>query len=330
MRVVVTGGAGFIGSNLTDALVAAGHRVLVLDNFTTGFRRHLEGAEAAGCEIVECDCYLEPQRLPELVAGAEAIVHLAANADVRFGWDHTRRDLEQNVIATHNVLEAARLAGVKRLVFSSTGSVYGECAVVPTPENAPFPVQTSLYGASKTAAEGYIAAYAEAGQIAATVFRFVSLLGPRYSHGHVIDFVHQLQKHPDHLHILGDGTQRKSYLHVSDCVGAMAAALERDPSFEVLNLGLDEFCTVNDSAGWICGSLGLEPAISYSGGDRGWVGDNPFIYLDTARVRATGWVPKFAIRDAVENTVEYLLANLWLLEETADAVSWPGPREEPS
>jgi UDP-glucose 4-epimerase len=327
MKVVVTGGAGFVGSNLTDALVAAGHDVLALDNFTTGFRRHLEAAAAAGCEVIECDCYLAPQRLPELVAGADAIVHLAANADVRFGWDHTRRDLEQNVIATHNVLEAARLAGVKRLLFSSTGSVYGECAVVPTPENAPFPVQTSLYGASKAAAEGYVAAYAEAGLIAATVFRFVSLVGPRYSHGHVIDFVRQLHSDPDHLHILGDGSQRKSYLHVSDCVAAMMSALEREPSFEVLNLGLDDFCTVNDSVAWICERLGVDPALSYSGGFRGWIGDNPFIYLDTAQIRATGWEPKFGIRDAVENTVEYLLANQWLLEQSHHSLSSLGPLE---
>ena len=325
MKVVVTGGAGFIGSNLTDALVATGHDVLVIDNFTTGFRRHLDTAEAGGCEVVECDCYLEPERLPELVSGADAIVHLAANADVRFGWDHTRRDLEQNVIATHNVIEAARLGGVKRLLFSSTGSVYGECAVVPTPEDAPYPVQTSLYGASKSAAEGYIAAYAEAGQLSATVFRFVSLLGPRYSHGHVIDFVHQLHDDPGHLHILGDGSQRKSYLHVSDCVAAMVAALEREPRFEVLNLGLDEFCTVNDSAGWICGVLGADPEISYSGGDRGWIGDNPFIYLDTARIRATGWEPKFGIRDSVENTVEYLQANQWLLAQSGKSALSLGP-----
>lgn len=328
MLVVVTGGAGFIGSNLVDALVAAEHRVLVLDNFTTGYSRHLEAATATNrCEVAECDCYLEPERLIDLVAGADAIVHLAANADVRFGWDHPRRDLEQNVVATHNVLEAARLAGVKRLLFSSTGSVYGESPVVPAPEDAPYPVQTSLYGASKAAAEGYIAAYAEAGLLSATVFRFVSLLGPRYSHGHVIDFVRQLRTDPGHLHILGDGSQRKSYLHVSDCVAAMIWALGRDPKFEVLNLGVDEFCTVKDSASWICGRLGFDPVFTYSGGDRGWIGDNPFIYLDTARIRAGGWEPRFGIRDAVENTVDYLLANPWLVAESDRSTSALGAVE---
>jgi UDP-glucose 4-epimerase len=329
MKVIVTGGAGFIGSNLTDALVAAGADVSVLDNFSTGFHQHLEHARAAGCQVVECDCYSAPNRLPELVAGADAIVHLAANADVRFGWRNTRRDLEQNVIASHNVLEAARLTGVRRLLFSSTGSVYGEGAVVPTPEDAAFPVQTSLYGASKAAVEGYIAAYAEAGIVTATVFRFVSLLGPRYSHGHVIDFVRQLRDHPAQLHILGDGSQRKSYLHVSDCVAAMISSLEREPKFEVLNLGTDEFCTVKNSVAWICERLGLDPSRSYSGGDRGWIGDNPFIYLDTKRIRSTGWTPRFSIREAVEDTVDYLTENQWLLDHADESVS-SAPRVESS
>ena len=222
MRVVVTGGAGFIGSNVVDDLLARGHRVVSLDNLTTGFARHLEAARQSDhFDAVECDLFTEPDRLADLFQGADVVVHLAANADVRFGWNAPRRDLEQNVIATHNVLEGVRRAEVPRLLFSSTGSVYGECPVVPTPEDAPFPVQTSLYGASKAAAEGYIAAYAEAGILGATVFRFVSVLGPRYSHGHVIDFVRQLVRDPTRLTILGDGTQRKSYMHVSDCVAAV-------------------------------------------------------------------------------------------------------------
>ncbi len=137
---------------------------------------------------------------------------------MRFGLEARRRDLEQNVVATLNVLDAMRAVGARRLLFSSTGSVYGETPVIPTPEDAPFPVQTSLYGASKAAAEGFIAAYAEAGDVSATVFRFVSILGPRYTHGHVIDFVAQLVADPTSLRILGDGTQRKSYLYVADCV----------------------------------------------------------------------------------------------------------------
>ena len=234
MRVVVTGGAGFIGSNIVDALLDEGHDVLAVDNLSTGRSSFLERARDSNrFEFARLDLYNEPEALPELFEGATTVVHLAANADVRFGWNAPRRDLEQNVLATLNVLEAMRRAGVPRIIFSSTGSVYGETPVIPTPEDAPFPAQTSLYGASKAAAEGFISAYAEAGQISGTVFRFVSILGERYTHGHVIDFVAQLRADPSRLRVLGDGTQRKSYLDVTDCVGAIMARLERGPGLAI-------------------------------------------------------------------------------------------------
>jgi UDP-glucose 4-epimerase len=310
MRVIVTGGAGFIGSNLVAGLIERGDDVTVVDNFSTGRREFLEKPLASGRLVVEAlDLLEDGPRIAGVVEGADAVVHLAANADVRFGLEHPRRDLEQNVIVTHNVLEAVRTAGVPELVFSSTGSVYGEAEVIPTPEDAPFPVQTSLYGASKGAAEGFIAAYAEGFGLRATVYRFVSILGSGYTHGHVIDFVAQLTDHPDRLHILGDGTQRKSYLEVGDCVGAIMGRLGRAEGFSVFNLGVDNYCTVKDSVGWICKRLGVEPTLSFGGGDRGWVGDNPFIFLDTAKIRATGWQPRWSIQEAVERTVDFLVSN---------------------
>jgi len=241
--------------------------------------------------------------------GADAVFHLAANADVRFGLGARRRDLDQNVIATLNVLDAMRTVRCPRLVFSSTGSVYGEARIIPTPEDAPFPVQTSLYGASKAAAEGFISAYAEAGDVSATVFRFVSILGPRYTHGHVIDFVSQLLRDGTRLTVLGDGTQRKSYLDVTDCVAALLSSPAPDNSFEVFNLSINGYCTVRESLSWICERLGVAPDISFGDSDRGWVGDNPFIYLDTAKICATGWRPRRSIREAVEGTVDFLLAH---------------------
>lgn len=313
MRVVITGGAGFIGSNLVDGLLDRGDSVVVIDDLRTGQREFLDEALMRGAELLEFDVYAEPDELTRTLQEADAVVHLAANADVRFGWDHPRRDLEQNVIATHNVLEAMRLSGVQRLLFSSTGSVYGEATVVPTPEDCPFPVQTSLYGASKSAAEGLIAAYAEQGLVSASVFRFVSILGPRYTHGHVIDFVAQLTANPAELRVLGDGTQRKSYLHVSDCTAALISRLDLDPGFECFNLGTDEYCQVRDSITWICDRLGVVPDLRFSGGDRGWPGDNPFIFLDTAAIREEGWAPKFSIREAIEDTVDYLQDNPWVL-----------------
>jgi UDP-glucose 4-epimerase len=168
-------------------------------------------------------------------------------------------------------------------------------------------VQTSLYGASKLAAEGLIEAYAEGFGLRAWIFRFVSILGPRYSHGHVFDFFKQLREHPDELYVLGDGRQRKSYLHVEDCIDAMLTAIDKAAAkVNIFNLGADEYCEVNDSIGWICERLNRRPRLTYSGGDRGWIGDNPFIFLDGARIRALGWKPRYSIRESVIQTVDYL------------------------
>jgi UDP-glucose 4-epimerase len=247
--------------------------------------------------------------------GSDLVLHFAANADVRFGTEHPRRDLEQNTIATFNVLEAMRAAGVSRIGFSSTGSVYGEAAIIPTPEDAPFPVQTSLYGASKLAGEGLIAAYASGFGFSGCIFRFVSILGERYTHGHVFDFYKSLRRDPGRLRVLGDGRQRKSYLYIQDCLSAIEVALAATKTgVQVFNLGTDEYCEVNDSIGWICEHLGVRPAFEYTGGDRGWVGDNPFIFLDCAKVRALGWRPALSIREGVLRTLQYLQNSPELLE----------------
>ncbi|MBV9358254.1 MAG: NAD-dependent epimerase/dehydratase family protein [Chloroflexi bacterium] len=313
MRCLVTGGAGFIGSNLVDGLLAAGHAVTVFDAFSTGRPEFLPTHERL--RVVEGDV-LDLLALAEAVQGHDAVVHLAANADVRHGPEHPRRDLEQNTIATHNVLEAMRSSGVKRIVFSSTGAVYGDAVVHPTPENCPMPVQTSLYGASKLAAEGLITAYASAFGMQATIFRFVSILGERYTHGHVVDFYRKLLAEPTRIEVLGDGRQRKSYLYVQDCVAAMLLALQRaHEPVSIFNLGTDEFCTVDQSLGWICDELGLRPRRVYTGGDRGWVGDSPFILLDCARMRGLGWRPTVSIEAAVRRTLWYLREHPWLLEE---------------
>ena len=270
MRYFVTGGAGFIGSSLVDRLLAAGHAVTAYDNFSTGQHEFLAEAQRhPGFRLVKADL-LDSYALTRAMAGHDFVFHLAANADVRFGTQHPRRDLEQNTIATYNVLEAMRAGGVRRIAFSSTGSIYGEPDVFPTPETCPFPVQTSLYGASKLAGEGLIQAYATGFGFQGYVFRFVSILGERYSHGHVFDFYRQLSEHPDRIKVLGNGKQRKSYLYVQDCVDAILTAINnpRDP-INVLNLGTDEWCEVNDSLGWICGRMGVEPKREYTGGERG-------------------------------------------------------------
>ncbi|MBB4198061.1 nucleoside-diphosphate sugar epimerase [Rhodoblastus sphagnicola] len=312
-QYIVTGCAGFIGSTLVDRLLANGHGVIGVDNFSTGQRRFLENALTSDhFKLFELDL-LDLDALKGAFQGGEIVVHLAANADVRFGTQHTRRDLEQNTIATYNVLEAMRANGVRQLGFSSTGSVYGEAKVIPTPEDAPFPIQTSLYGASKAAGEGLISAYCEGFGFRACVFRFVSILGERYTHGHVFDFYRSLRDNPNELPVLGNGQQRKSYLHVQDCVDAILLALDRMPEkYNIYNLGVDSYCQVNDSIGWICEALGVTPKLVYSGGERGWIGDNPFIFLDTARIRALGWTPKLSIKQGVLATVKFLQNNEWV------------------
>ncbi|MHB8216624.1 MAG: NAD-dependent epimerase/dehydratase family protein [Candidatus Sulfotelmatobacter sp.] len=309
MRVLVTGAAGFIGSNVVDRLLSAGHSVVGFDNMSTGQMGFLENATGNPQFTFHQADLLEGRSLTRAMKGCELVVHLAANADVRFGIDHPRKDLEQNTIATWNVLEAMREQGCKRIVFSSTGSVYGEPEIFPTPETCPFPLQTSLYGASKLAAEGLIQAYCVGFGMQAYIFRFVSILGERYSHGHVVDFYRQLSEHPDRLHVLGNGHQRKSYLYVQDCIDAIFTALERaEAAVNIFNLGTDEYCEVNDSIGWICEHLGLHPKLTYSGGERGWIGDSPFIFLDCSRIRALGWRPRLTIKQAVLATIRYVSA----------------------
>jgi UDP-glucose 4-epimerase len=315
MRCFVTGAAGFIGSSLVDRLLAAGHGVVGYDNFSTGQRRFLENASrSAQFKLFEADL-LSADALRSAVEGCDIVFHLAANADVRFGTHHPFRDLEQNTIATYNVLEAMRASGIKRIAFASTGSVYGEAALIPTPENAPFPVQTSLYGNSKVAAEGLISSYCEGFGFQGFIFRFVSILGERYTHGHVLDFYRKLRADPSRLEVLGNGKQRKSYLYVQDCIDAVLLAIERaDRRVNIFNLGQDEYCEVNQSIDWICRRLELKPELAYTGGDRGWVGDNPFIFLDCSRMRALGWKPKLSIQSSVIATLEYLIANPWVME----------------
>jgi len=319
-RVFITGVAGFIGSSLADVLLREGFSVVGWDNFSTGQEEFIGSAKQnPNFSLVRGD-NLDLPALTKALAGCDTVFHLAANADVRFGLEHPSKDLQQNTIATFNVLEAMRANGAKTIAFSSTGSVYGEAEVIPTPENAPFPIQTSLYAASKVAGEGMIHAYCEGFGFEGYVFRFVSILGERYTHGHVMDFYKQLLDHPDHLKVLGDGKQRKSYLYIGDCLSAMlhvmkaGKAKETKHRVQVYNLGTDEYVQVNDSIGFICSVLGIKPRLEYSGGSRGWIGDNPFIFLDTKKIRATGWKPALTIEQSIIKTLRWLEKNQWVYE----------------
>jgi UDP-glucose 4-epimerase len=317
LHYFVTGGAGFIGSNMTDRLLQNGNEVTVYDNLSTGQENFLiDAKKSSKFNIVKADL-LDLEKLSQSMNGCDFVIHFAANADVRFGTEHPRKDLEQNTIATFNVLEAMRKNDIKKIAFSSTGSVYGEAKVIPTPEDAQFPVQTSLYGASKVACEGLIQAYCEGFGFQGWIFRFVSILGERYTHGHVFDFYKKLLDNPEELSVLGNGHQKKSYLYIQDCIDAILFAFEKsNDRVNIFNLGTNEYCEVNNSIGWISDNLGLKPELKYSGGERGWIGDNPFIFLDTKKVNNLGWKPKLTIREAIIKTLEYLKNNKWVLNRS--------------
>ncbi|MFC1546623.1 NAD-dependent epimerase/dehydratase family protein [bacterium] len=315
MKYFITGCAGFIGSNLADRLLEQGHKVVGYDNLSTGQEKFIDYAKTfKEFEFIKGDI-LDSKSLTTALQGCDFVFHLAANADVRFGLNHPFKDLEQNTIATFNVLEAMRTNGIGKIAFASTGSIYGEPETFPTPETVSFPVQTSLYGSSKLAGEGLVQAYCEGYNYKGYIFRFVSILGERYSHGHVFDFYQKLSSDEMKLHILGDGHQRKSYLYIQDCIDAMLTAIERsNEKINIFNLGVDEYCEVNDSVGWITEYLNLSPKLSYEGGQRGWIGDSPFIFLDCSKIKSLGWKPKQSIKQGIIKTVEWIKNNKWILE----------------
>jgi UDP-glucose 4-epimerase len=310
-KIIVTGCAGFVGSNLVDFFLKKKKFILGIDNLSTGKISFLNNALKNKNFIFKEKNLLNFKEIVKYFKNIDLVIHLSANADVRHGPLHPKLDLEQNLLVTSNVLEAMRTNNVKKIVFSSTGSVYGDAKKRPTSEDANFPVQTSLYGASKLACEGLISAYCEAYNMKSWIFRFVSILGERYTHGHVIDFYKSLRTNKKLLKVFGDGNQKKSYLYVQDCIEAIFLALKKtNNKINIFNLGTNEYCKVKDSIKWICNELDLKPKLDYKGGKCGWIGDNPFIFLDTKKIRSLGWKPKLTIKASVVKTLKYLQNNI--------------------
>jgi UDP-glucose 4-epimerase len=314
LRIVVTGAAGFIATNLIERLLADGHEVHGIDNFFLGKREYIaRSLQKQGFTFHEFDL-LDRPRIEALFQQLkpERVWHLAANSDISFGTSFTDFDLKGGTLVTYNVLEAMRLGGTKELIFSSSGAIYGEPTVLPTPENyGPlFPI--SFYAASKIACETLITAFAAAYQMKSWIFRFGNIVGAYPTHGVIHDFVLKLQKDPTRLEILGDGTQSKPYVHVQDCLdGMMFGHATAKDLVNCYNLAVPDWTSVNQIAGWTIEAMGLgvaKVAVSRTGGSRGWPGDVPKVRLDTSRMTTLGWTPKLgsdaAVQRAIQETVK--------------------------
>ena len=308
MKIVVTGGAGFIGSHVVDRLVAENHEIVVLDNLSLGNEQFLaphfsnENFQFHKIDLLHDD-------ITGFFAGADEVWHLAANPEVRLGAENTRVHLEQNVIATYNVLEAMRLNGVRRMLFTSTSTVYGEADQLPTPEEYP-PEPISLYGASKLACEAFIASYCHTFGLQAWLFRFANVIGKRSTHGVIYDFINKLRNNPKELEILGDGTQTKSYIYVSDCIEAMHAGLQAagKSRVHIFNIGTTDMTSVTRIAELVCEAMHASPEFKFTGGKRGWIGDVPVMLLDASKLNTLGWEQEYTSEEAVKKAIPDLLS----------------------
>jgi len=312
-KALVTGGSGFIGSNLVEKLLKQNFKVLVYDIGNKNTKKNCMKLFANINFVLICGDILHKNSIYYIMKSfcPDVVFHLAANADVRYGFDRPLVDLNQNVIGTVNVLEAMRLLNIKKIVFSSTASVYGEVKT-PIHELSQFPISSSTYADSKLAAEAFIQAYCEGYGFQSWIFRLVSILGKNYSHGHVIDFYNQLKLHPEYLEILGNGQQIKSYLDVEDCInGIMIGYHNSNEKINIFNLGSDESITVFKSAKYITDSMNINNCCFKTVGheNKGWKGDVSKIILSSIKLKDLGWKPKHSIKEAVERTVSFLKEN---------------------
>ena len=308
MLCVVTGGAGFIGSHLVDALVARGDHVIVIDSLAAGSREFLASHVASGSvSLLTLD--LVHDGWQSFLEGADLICHLAADPDVRMSSVSPQSQIQNNIIATFRVLEAMRDGQAGEILFTSTSTVYGDATILPTPENYTPLEPISVYGASKLACEALIASYCHTYGMKAWVYRFANIIGSRSGHGVIPDFIRKLQENPRELEILGDGTQSKSYLLVQECVDAMLfAASHAQGHYNVFNIGSEDWVDVTTIADTVCHELGLRDVLyRYTGGSRGWVGDVPRMQLAIDRIRELGWSPKYGSRESVHAAVRAML-----------------------
>lgn len=307
MKIVVTGGAGFIGSHLVDRLIEENHELVVLDNLSSGDEQFITphlGKERFRFHQID----LLNGKITSFFEGVEEVWHLAAHPEVRLGVENTRVHLEQNLIVTSNVLEAMRMNGARRIIFTSTSTVYGEADKLPTPEEYPT-MPISLYGASKLASEALIASYCHTFEMQAWIYRFANVIGRRSTHGVIYDFIHKLRSNPRELEILGDGNQTKSYIYVDDCIEAMLAGLKANGKnrVHIFNIGTNDMIRVKRIAEIVCEEMRTSPKFKFTGGKRGWKGDVPVMLLDASKLNELGWKQRYTSEEAVKKATRDLL-----------------------
>ncbi len=310
MKALVTGGLGFIGSHLVDRLLLDGWSVTVLDNLLTGRAQNL-GHQEANSNLITVDGDIRDfPVLSKLVSGCDAVFHLAAHALMRASLSDRRVDLDYNLIGTLNVLEAMLEHKVPDFIFASTSALYGEASVTPTPEEY-LGTQTSLYGAAKLGGEAFAEAYTQLSEMKMWAFRFGTVLGERCRRGAIWDFVAKLHDNPTELEILGNGKQKKDYLYVQDCVeGILAGYKKAKETSNIFNIGLQELTSVDRVSDLVIQGMGLSAVRKkYTGGSRGWIGDNPIVHLDVSKLKSLGWIPKTSAVEAIQRTVDWTISH---------------------
>lgn len=314
MKYLVTGGAGFIGSHIVDRVLKGGDEVVIYDNFSTGKKLFIEhNLHNKNFTVIEGDV-LDAKKLVKAMEGVDFVFHMAGHADVREGFNNHTVDHRQNLEATQSVLEAMHLNHVRKIAFASTSSVYGDAEIHPTAESYSF-YPTSLYGAAKASSENFIQAYASYYDWQAYIFRFVSFVGERYTHGIIFDILKKIKKNPKVLELLSDGTPKKSSVYVEDGVGAIFKVINSTHDrVNIFNIGHDEILTVDEIVNAILEAADVKVKKKYLGGERGWKGDNNFVHLDNRKLKKLGWEPNCSLTEGIKKTVAYLQNNPKLLE----------------
>jgi UDP-glucose 4-epimerase len=312
MKIIITGVAGFVGSNLLDALIEKNYEILGIDNLSTGKFQHIEKfTDKKNFSFLNLD--LSEKFNTDLFKGFDAVIHLAALADIRYNINNFEECLNKNIISTNNVIEAVVENKIKKILFASTCSVYGNVNIYPTQENETLE-QTSVYSATKIASEKILEGFANTFEFHAYTMRFVSMIGPKYSHGHIYDFVQKMQRKDAQIDIIGNGESLKSYLHIYDAVDAILKLLEYNSEnyFEAFNVGHPSAIKLKYSLNKIIKIMDYKGRINFGEGNSGWIGDNPIIIPDINKLRKIGWNPQYSAEKGIEDTVDWLIKNPWI------------------